>query len=218
MFRFWFHYAVVGSLILVSSMGFCGEAEQKKIPGPFHPYNLNGKNKDSYHCLVCEYGLRPVAMVFAREPSKNPEQLPHLLEKLDGMVKKDFDTSFKTFSVLLSPDALNSVDEAGVVDSNRTTKVDELINQAIKHKELLESLKPKAAKFENLILSVYPGNGPKIYNLPEKADVVVILYEKHVIFRKYMFGPGELTPERIEAIINDVYTLLGRKKDLGIKN
>ena len=38
------------------------------LPGSFQPFNLNGKTaKNRYHCLVCEFGLRPTVMVFARE-------------------------------------------------------------------------------------------------------------------------------------------------------
>src|SRR5688572_7085012 len=38
----------------------------EELAGPFHPLNVNGKAAGKKHCLYCENGARPVAMVFAR--------------------------------------------------------------------------------------------------------------------------------------------------------
>lgn len=37
------------------------------IPGPFQPVNATGPYAGRPHCLVCQFGLRPVVLVFARE-------------------------------------------------------------------------------------------------------------------------------------------------------
>ena len=44
--------------------------EGSDIPGPFSPYNISGRKKDHFHCLVCEHGLNPVVMVVVRLGSR----------------------------------------------------------------------------------------------------------------------------------------------------
>src|SRR5262245_19924977 len=57
------------------------------LPGPFHPYNATGDFKDRPHCLVCEYGLRPVVAVFARDFPTPDNPLTKLLQALDEVVE-----------------------------------------------------------------------------------------------------------------------------------
>src|SRR3954470_10243825 len=51
-----------------------------RIPGPFHPLNINGTKAGEKNCLVCQHGGNPVAMVFARDTSP---ALTTLIKKLD---------------------------------------------------------------------------------------------------------------------------------------
>src|SRR5215471_10836708 len=41
----------------------------KLLPGPFDCLIINGPKKGRQHCLVCEGGLSPAVMIFAREPA-----------------------------------------------------------------------------------------------------------------------------------------------------
>jgi len=43
-----------------------GPQVDEKVPGPFHPLNINGEDAGQKVCLYCKNGPRPVAMVFAR--------------------------------------------------------------------------------------------------------------------------------------------------------
>src|ERR1700676_1472643 len=52
----------------------------EKVPGPFHPLNITGKSAGEKHCLYCDNGPAPVAVVFARELT--PE-VTALIKKLD---------------------------------------------------------------------------------------------------------------------------------------
>src|SRR5687768_13836652 len=52
----------------------------KAVPGPFHPLNVTGDNAGKKHCLFCENGDRPVAMIFAREVSP---ALTRLIKEID---------------------------------------------------------------------------------------------------------------------------------------
>src|SRR5437016_838290 len=58
------------------------------IPDPFHFLNINGAYAGDPHCLVCEYGLKPVAAVFARTLPESGKPIASLLQKLDETVGK----------------------------------------------------------------------------------------------------------------------------------
>ena len=51
------------------------------LPGPFHPLNVTGAKAGEKHCLYCEFGPAPVAMIFARTPS---DKLTALIKKIDA--------------------------------------------------------------------------------------------------------------------------------------
>src|SRR5436190_1890321 len=83
--------AVVG-LGLLASGGMSGEPAKstpvksgpqvgEKVPGPFHPLNVTGAYAGQKHCLYCECGPAPVAMIFAREVSPG---LTKLIKKIDA--------------------------------------------------------------------------------------------------------------------------------------
>src|SRR2546423_5000427 len=63
-----------------------GPQKGDKVPGPFHPLNINGEAAGKKSCLFCRFGEDPVAMVFAR--SATPE-VAALVKKLDGAIVKN---------------------------------------------------------------------------------------------------------------------------------
>src|SRR5262245_52497873 len=121
-----------------------GPPPGKPLPGPFHPFNLNGeKGKGKYHCLVCEYGLDPVVVVFTRTDSKDPQVLS-LLKRLDELVKKEQKNSYlHGFAVFLSKDASDQgplPDAAGLTDEQKKKLVEKLIDEEANHDKLAKSL------------------------------------------------------------------------------
>ncbi|HMP17132.1 MAG TPA: hypothetical protein PKD72_08930, partial [Gemmatales bacterium] len=83
------------SLALIACVGFVMAGEIKSGPqvgqgvGAFHPFNVfNAEDNDlsmKENCIVCQYGSKPVALVFARNTSK---PVAELVKKLDGAVAK----------------------------------------------------------------------------------------------------------------------------------
>src|SRR5215470_11052529 len=57
-----------------------------ELPGEFQPYNLNGKFRGRFHCLVCERALNPTAMIFVRG-TDDLQGLTALLQGLNEAVK-----------------------------------------------------------------------------------------------------------------------------------
>src|SRR6186713_2858199 len=71
----------------------------EKITNIFEPLNVTGPFAGEPHCLVCENGLNPVAMIFAREVN---EPLVKLLAKIDKATEKNRDVELGSFVVFLS--------------------------------------------------------------------------------------------------------------------
>src|SRR6516162_7134199 len=86
-----------------------GPQPGEAIPGPFHFFNATGPHANKPHCLVCEFGLRPVVAVFARDiPEAGAAQpLITLLQKLDEAVGRYQQRRLRSFVVFLSSDATN---------------------------------------------------------------------------------------------------------------
>src|SRR3954463_16283243 len=59
--------ALVGGLAVAAELK-SGPQAGEKLPGPFHPLNVNGDKAGEKQCLYCKFGDQSVAMVFARTP------------------------------------------------------------------------------------------------------------------------------------------------------
>jgi hypothetical protein len=165
------------------------------LPGSFAPYNLNGPSKGLHHSLVCEYGLRPVVMVFVRERPDGKEQaVPELLKKLDDLLDKHRAEGFEAFAVFLSPDAKSAVSE------EKTEDVDQVLKEEDRREKLQARLAPLAGQFKHLVIGTYPDLGPPEYKLSPQAEVTVILYQRLKVRENWAFGPGQLDAPAVELI------------------
>jgi hypothetical protein len=73
------------------------------IPGPFQTYNVTGRKKDKFHCLVTELDLNPVIMVVVRGVEvKDNEGLKYFLLKLDSAIQKNLAIRLGGFAVFLN--------------------------------------------------------------------------------------------------------------------
>lgn len=147
----------------------------ERVPGPFHPYNVNGESAGEEACLFCANGRNPVAVVFAREVT--PE-LASLLKKLDKATVAKSDVNMGSYAVLLS-DAKEA--------------------QEPKLKELAAS-----QKLDKLVLTVFPAAGPARYKISNEADVTVLLYKDVVVEANHAFMRGQLDSAAIERVVADV--------------
>jgi len=87
------------ALVLFASTAFAGDIKSgpqmgEKVPGPFHPLNINGSAAGKKNCLFCSNGQKPVAMIFARDVDTN---LVSLIKKIDSTTKEDKTGSFVVF-------------------------------------------------------------------------------------------------------------------------
>ncbi len=194
------------------------------LPRAFHPLNINGKfgkevnekgevvHQGRYHCLVCEFGLNPVILVFAREKKdEKNEVLVKLLQEIDKAIAEDRDGALKGFVVFLSPYARSSVTEANLDELKKTSDPQKLNAEALYRDELLQQLEGYAAGLKNVIVAAYPAEGPEDYNLSDKAEITVLLYQRHKVRENFAFAPGTMTDDDVTMIMNHVRGLIGEK-------
>jgi hypothetical protein len=147
----------------------------------FEPLNVTGPYAGEPHCLVCENGASPVAMVFARTLS---EPLARLLARLDQATAKHKEHEMGSFAVFLSDD-------------------EQLVPR-------LEGA-AKKQNLKHLILATDPPAGPDGFKVAAAADVTVVLYREHKVVANHAFRPGELNDKAIERILADMPRLVQEK-------
>jgi hypothetical protein len=199
-------YAVFASIALLAAVtvSFSADDDAKKsdakpsddgpvelvpqgyIPGAFHPVNVTGNWAGKPHCLVCEHGLHPVAMVLVRDWPDNEDMLGTLFQKLDASVEKDSKSQLRGFGVFFGGPEL-----AQKVVALAKTKDLKNISLAIDQ--------PDSA------------SGIKRYKLPDAA-VTVVLYHNHKIAHVIKLAKDGLTEEAIDKVIGQFNALVGDKK------
>ncbi|HEV3445793.1 MAG TPA: hypothetical protein VG099_14215 [Gemmataceae bacterium] len=155
-----------------------GPQAGESIPGPFHFVNINGAYAGDPHCLVCEYGLKPVAAVFARTLPESGKPLADLLQKLDETIGKNQASEFRGFAAILSPDF--------AADDMR--------------KELVQKLEGAAKDLKQLIVCV-GADSPDKYNINKDAEVTVVLYHNHKVVANFAFEKDKLGDKDVATIV-----------------
>jgi hypothetical protein len=172
------------SVALLAANALAGEALKsgpqvgKDVPGPFHPLNVNGDQAGKKHCLYCQNGNNPVAMVFVRDMS--PE-VTSLIKKIDAANGKYADKKMGSFFVFLN-------------DSEELPKK-------------LEKVAEKQ-KLKHTVLSVDNAAGPKGYDVAKDADVTVVLYTDRVVKANHAFKKGELNKKAVDEIVAEISKIL----------
>lgn len=181
---------IAGLAAVALVAGFAVAAELKsgpqtgeKVPGPFHPLNINGEDAGKKACLYCKNGANPVAVVFAR--SADCEETAKLLKKLDEATATHSKCEMGSFAVFLTDD----------------DKAEEKLKAMVKNQGL-----------KNLIVSVDNPAGPEKYTISKDADVTVLLYTNHVVKANHAFKKGELSDAKIDEVVKDVSKILPESK------
>lgn len=153
----------------------------ERILNTFEPHIVTGPHAGRTHCLVCENGTRPVAMVFAREVSA---PLVRLLERLDAAAAEDSRHELGCFAVFLSakpqfPDRLRELSQQ--------------------------------SRLRRVVLSVFSADGPDGFDVAAEAAVTVVLYREFEVLANHAFKSGELTDQAVEAILADLPRIMAHE-------
>ena len=173
---------LLAAAVVVAVSGFALAADPKsgpqageKVPGPFHPLNINGEYAGKKSCLYCNAGDSPVVAVFAR--SADDATLKKLIGVLETEAVKNEKAELNAFVVFCSDD-------------------EKLADKLKEHAD--------KAKFKKVILAVEESAGPEKYNISKDADVTVVVYKERLVTSNYTFGKGKLTEKDIEKITADI--------------
>ena len=162
-----------------------------ELPGEFQPYNLNGKFRGRFHCLVCERALNPTVMVFVRG-TDDLQGLTALFVGLNEAVKtkKNEKARLGAFAVFTDeslPDVVANDDER----ENVAKKLDDL-----------------AAKLDRVVISLESKANLDKYHLKPDPEVVIVLYDKLKVVDVIGKGRGALTKETVPTLVNEIVTKL----------
>jgi hypothetical protein len=138
-----------------------GLKPRENLPGTFLPYNVTGPYKGRFHCLVSDYGLEPVVMVFVHGVEIS-DPVKDLLKGLDEWIEKNPASRLHAFVVFVSDD----VPELLTSDDKRTELANGLENQA------------NGLMLKNVVVTLDSPKDVEKYDLGDSAATAV-LYRKY---------------------------------------
>jgi len=182
-FAYLFASVILGIAVLVGTTSAGGKLKSgpqvgELLPGPFHPLNVTGAKAGEKHCLYCEHGPAPVAMIFARTPS---DQLTNLIKKIDAATVQNAKDEMGSFVVFLS-------DKEDLAKNLKTLAAKNNIKKTV--------------------LSIDNPAGPEDYNVAKDADVTVVLYRNAKVISNFVYRAGQLDNKAIEQIVSDLPKIL----------
>lgn len=176
------------------------------LPGPFHPYNVTGPDKQRFHCLISEHGLEPMVMIFCKNVDFG-DPLPSLLKRLDTAIDKNPSTSLGAFVVFL-PDDLPDVVGSKDKDQDTNSKHDDARLELEKKIEQAGS----DMKLKHVILCLDNKSDVAKYGLSDENLVTVVLYTKLRIVALHALPKSDFTEAAVEKIMAEVTDMLGAKR------
>src|SRR5688572_25186666 len=91
--------AALGGVSLAADLK-SGPQVGEDVPGPFHPFNVNGEDAGKKACLYCKAGDSPVVAIFAR--SADNAALKKLITTIEEVAAKNPKAELNTFVVFCS--------------------------------------------------------------------------------------------------------------------
>jgi hypothetical protein len=176
------------------------------LPGPFHPYNVTGPNKQRFHCLVSEHGLEPMVMIFYKNVDfSNP--LPDLLKRLDAAIEKNPNTRLGAFVVFL-PDDLPDVVGSSEKSADTNNKNDDA------RLEMEKKIEQAGAdmKLKHVVLCLDNKSDVAKFGLSEENLITVVLYTKLKTVAVHALPKSDFKDAAVEKIMAEVAEKLGAKR------
>jgi hypothetical protein len=168
----------LGSLVFAAEFK-SGPQTGEKVPGPFHPLNINGEYAGKKNCLYCEAGDSPTVAIFAR--NADDPVLEKLIIAIDEATVKNAKAEMYSFAVFCSgEDKLDS-----------------------KLKGLAEK-----TKLKKLVLALDTETGPEKYNINKSADVTILLYKDHTVAANLTFEKGKLSEKDVYTVLDGIAKLV----------
>jgi hypothetical protein len=207
---------LVLSLVVVGTMRSAEESGPlvvgKNVPATFHPYNVTARldvkdeadeedadvkvkkvpytTKGKFHCLITEYDLDPVAMLFARNLEDNPA-FRDLLVKLDAAIERNPSVRMRSFVVFIADDIADVV-----ADDDKRSEAEKRIQK------VADDLKLK-----NVVLTLASKSDVAKYALDDATALTGVLYKQLRIEAVHKVARDKLDKadaDAVKAIMKDV--------------
>jgi len=166
--------AVLGSAVFAAEFK-SGPQAGEKVPGPFHPLNINGEYAGKKNCLYCLAGDDPTVAIFAR--NANDPVLQKLIVAIDEATVKYAKAEMNSFAVFCSDD----------------------VKMEAKLKDVAEK-----TKLKKLVLAIEPENGPEKYNINKDAEVTILVYKDRIVTANFTFEKGKLSESDIGEVLSGI--------------
>jgi hypothetical protein len=178
------------------------------------PRNRTG----NIHCLVCEYGLSPVAAVFVRsdlKDAKATDGLGKLIKGIDGLVPKYRSDKLAAFTMYLKLEGGNKLvksPDGGEEKVNAPKEYPDDENRDVHAKHLRDFATAVAA--DNIPFGLAPTTSPSIvaFGIEETAPITVVIYNRLRMAQRWELKPEDLTDEKIGEILNATELMITGKK------
>jgi hypothetical protein len=165
------------------------------LPGPFRPYNVNGRYEKKFHCLTNEHGLNPGVLIFAQNVNTEDKtgdnaNLPNLLRELDKYIVDRPKTRLNAFAVYLFNDMPD------VVTNDDVREV---------HAAQLAKLKGDEPALQQVVLGLdsAPALQKAGYTISPEDQVIVVLYDQLKVAKVYTFKQA-MKKMDVDAIMKEV--------------
>lgn len=152
-----------------------GPQAGEKVPGPFHPLNINGESAGKKACLYCKAGDSPAVAIFAR--NADDPVLEKLIVAVDEATVKNAKAELNSYVVFCSSDD--------------------------KLEAKLKALAEKT-KLKELVLSIESDTGPEKYNINKDADITILVYKERTVIANHTFEKGKLSEKDVETVLGDI--------------
>jgi len=172
------------ALFVTAGVAIAGEVksglDKGESPSAFNVKDITGPNKGTSLCYRCQYGAKPVTVIFTREIN---DEVAGLVQQIDEKVGANKDKNMCAFVVLLTDDA-----DAGA-------------------KKLSKLAEDK--KIKNVPLTVYDGNaGPEEYKISKDAAVTVMMWNKMRVQVNHAFASAKVSADDAKKVVGDTSKIL----------
>jgi hypothetical protein len=162
------------------------------LPGPFHPFNVNGPRAGRFHCLVTQTSLDPMVMVVVRDLVFT-DGLKALEKDLDNRIVKNPNVRLGSFTVFLSeemPDVVKNDDKR----EDLAGKLDTLA---------------KAMDLKQVVLCLDSKPDLARYALDDNAWATVVLVKNYKVVSVHTLKKDALNEAKVKQLIDEVAEKLG---------
>jgi hypothetical protein len=168
----------LGSIVFAANPK-SGPQAGEKVPGPFHPLNINGESAGKKACLYCKAGDSPSVAIFAR--NADDPVLEKLIVAVDAATVKNAKAELNSYVVFCSGD--------------------DKLEAKLKHMA-------EKTKLKELILSIESETGPEKYNISKDADVTILVYKDRTVVANHAFEKGKLSEKDVETVLGEIATVV----------